>query len=296
MALYPKELEGLTIWHNGNFLPIAEANINIMSHGLHYATAVFEGIRIYNGKPFLLHEHIVRLRSSAKALHMEYEFTDEELMAACEQITSRNNIQYGYIRPLVWRGSEALLVAGKGTVVHVAIAAWGSFEDTRKTLRQTGVQLCYVEHKKFPGPLAATKCSAVYALCHVVKLEAMEKNCFDALCLDMHGNVTEASTSNLFMIKNGVLYTPIADCFLNGLTRQTIIKLAKQLGFEVQECHLKPSDVETADAVFLSGTALEILPVNSIITTNDKVTTYDIEHPIFVALENAYFSLINAVN
>jgi branched-chain amino acid aminotransferase len=285
---FPTALINKQIWFDGSLRKSEEATIHIMSHGLNYATAAFEGIRVYNSKPFLLKEHIERLIHSCKVLKLDVSYSVAELCAATLEVVKTNNIESGYIRPLVWRGAETTLIAGANTSTHTAIAAWESFHNSRGQERERGYNLGYSSHFKLhpKNTFWSTKGSCVYALCYLIKREAMENNKDDMLALDLNGFVTEASTANLFIITAGKLITPIADCFLDGLTRQTTIKLAKSLGIEVIETKVSKEMVKGADAAFLTGTALELMPIATI-----DHQSYDINHPIYLQVAEAFTNL-----
>lgn len=255
-----------TIWLDGKYIEWNDANIHILSHGLQYGGLVFEGIRIYQGKPFKLKEHMARLKNSAELIGFELEHAEAELCAATEELIKLNKIENGYIRPAAWRGTETMLISGAGTKTHVVIAAWESFEWMRHERKQTGVRLMVSKWRK-ANPDASpyqAKVAGVYAIASMVKNEAEAAGYDDVIMLDSDGNITESSTSNFFAIIGDELYTPIADRFLNGITRQTILQIASELGVVTHEVKLTLDDLKRASACFLTGTAIEIMPIKSV--------------------------------
>lgn len=289
--VFPEQLNGLKVCFDGQLIAAEDSVVHLMTHGLHYATAAFEGIRIYNRTPFLLREHMERLHHSCNVLMMEVPYSVEQLCAQAQQVVDVNQIDFGYIRPLVWRGSEGMLIAGHGTKVHCAIAAWGVYESGRAEIRQRGANLGYSAHPKLhpSHTFWSTKATCIYALCYVIKREANANGYDDMVALDLDGYLTEVSSANLIFIKDGALVAPIPDCFLNGLTRQTVLKLAHQMGIAVHEVKVTKEMAAEADAAFLTGTALELLPIKKLAETE-----YEVEHPIFLQLEKAFHQLVNS--
>jgi len=277
------------IWHNGEIKEWAATNVHVMTHGLHYGTSAFEGIRIYNGKAFRLQEHMERLIYSAEQIHLKVPYSVKELMAATEELIKINHLNSGYIRPLTYKGAEESLVAGTKCTVNVAIAAWSAFENNRQQLNQKGINATISTWRKAPIDVmpANTKTSGLYMMLHTVKNDASAKGFDDALMLDMHDYLTEATTSNLFFIKSNQLHTPAPDCFLNGITRQEIIKIAKHTGVEVVERHIHVSEYNSFDAAFLTGTAIEMSPIASI-TYNGEKYEYALGHPLYMQLLHAF--------
>jgi branched-chain amino acid aminotransferase len=254
------------IWFNGQYVEWQDAKTHILCHGLNYGSSAFEGIKVYNGKPFKLKEHFERFKISAKTLHMELGFTVEELSEAAQKVIEYNDIKSGYIRPLVWRGAETMIIDGRGCKTNVAVTAWKSFLHNRDEMRDVGMKLCVSSWKK-PAADASpyfTKASCIYTLSTIIKNDAMDLGFDDAIVLDAEGYITESSTSNIFFVFGDELHTPIPDCFLNGITRQTVIELAKSNGVKVVERKITTDEIKKADAAFLTGTAVEIMPVNCI--------------------------------
>lgn len=272
-------------WLNGEVIDWQDGQIHILSHGLHYGGSVFEGIRVYNTVPFKVKEHMQRLIDSAQEIGFEIPYSVDDLTESCKEQIQLNNIENGYVRPIAWRGAETMLIGAKDCKINTAIFVWTSFESTRSTLREAGIRLTISKWRK-PAPNASpfkAKAACIYTIATMVKNEAEAKGFDDAIVLDSEGYITEATTSNFFAIKNSKLYTPIPDCFLNGITRQTIITLARNLDIEVNECKVSPDFIKDADACFLTGTAIEIMPIKQI----DEIQ-YDINHPMLQILTTAF--------
>lgn len=254
------------IWFDGQFVPWRDARVHVLTHGLHYASSVFEGERMYDGEIFKLHEHTVRLFRSAELLEMTIPFTVEEIDAACKEVCARNGLHDGYIRPFAWRGAEVMGVASKGSKVHVAVAAWEwpSYFDPEE--KKKGIR---ITHSKWRRPDPATipseaKAAGLYMICTLSKDAAERDGYADALMLDYRGYVAEMTGANVFFIKDGVIHTPLPDCFLNGITRLTLIELARWRGFEVVERHIKPEEMADFTECFITGSAAEVTPVSEI--------------------------------
>lgn len=276
------------IWIDGKILPWREANIHILTHGLHYASAVFEGERCYSGNIFKSTEHSQRLIRSADLIDMKMTMTVDQINQAKEEILAANKLTDAYLRPVAWRGSEQMGISAQATLTHVAIACWEWPSYFSPEMREKGISL---QTGKWRAPMpdtapTASKASCLYAT-HTMSKHAAEANGYtDALMLDYRGYVAEATGANLFMVKDGQIKTPIPDCFLNGLTRQTVIGLAKQLGLPLEETHIKPDELHKADEVFLTGTAAEVTAVGKIDDTIYKVG------PVTRQLRDAYESLV----
>lgn len=265
MALSFDQRDG-EIWYNGNFVPWANAKVHVLNHGLHYASSVFEGERAYGGKIFKNRAHTERLHKSAEWLNFNIPYSVEELMAIKAELIKRNNIVDGYIRPVAWRGSEMMAISAQKNTIHVAIAAWPWPSMYKAEMKEKGVRLAWAKYKR-PSPetaICSSKAAGLYMICTVSKHEAEDKGYDDALMLDHRGYLAEATGANLFMVIDGALHTPLPDCFLNGLTRQTIIELAKRRNIEVVERHIMPDELAKAQEVFLTGTAAEITPVGEV--------------------------------
>ena len=261
------------IWLDGKFVLWKKAKIHVLSHGLHYGSCVFEGARIYNGNIFKLNEHTKRLFLSSKILGFKLPYTEKQINKACEQIIKKQRIKNGYLRPFAWRGSEMMAISAQKTTIHVAIATWemSTYFDKRKKLN--GIRLQTSKWMRPPSNTAPTqaKAAGLYMICTLSKHVAEKKGFDDSLMLDSDGYIAESTGANIFSIKNNKLYTPIADCFLNGITRQTVIKLAKKNNIKVVEKRILPKELLSADEIFLTGTAVEITPISQIDSKKFKV-------------------------
>ena len=254
------------IWLDGEFVPWREAKVHVLTHALHYASSVFEGARMYNGNIFALEEHSARLRRSANILDFEVPYSTEQLMAACKDTAAKNGLEDCYLRPVSWRGPEAMGVAAQGTKIHTAVAAWAWPSYFAPEQRMKGIRLTRAKYSR-PAPNTApteSKAAGLYMICTVSKHLAEKDGYADALMLDYRGYVAEATGANIFFVRDGALHTPTPDCFLNGITRQTVIKLAKKKGVEVIERHIMPDELSTFEQCFLTGTAAELTPVSEI--------------------------------
>lgn len=253
------------IWFDGKLVPWREANVHILTHALHYASSVFEGQRVYNGQIFKLTEHSKRLVKSASILGFDLPWSVEEIDQACKDVLKANNLEDAYMRPVAWRGSEQMGVSAQLTKPHLAVAVWdwGSYfsEDAiRKGLRLD------ISPWRRPAPYTAptqAKASGLYMICTMAKHAAENRGYNDALMFDWRGQVAEATGANAFFVKDGKLHTPTPDCFLNGITRQTVFDLAKRRGIEVIERAIWPEELEDFEQFFLTGSAAEIAPVAS---------------------------------
>jgi branched-chain amino acid aminotransferase len=254
------------IWMDGQMLPWRDANVHVLTHGLHYGSCVFEGERAYNGKIFKDREHTERLHRSAQLLGFEISYSVEEIMAAKQEVLKKNKIVDGYFRPVAWRGSEMMAISAQKTIIHLAIAAWQWPTMYKAEIKERGIRLNLAKYKR-PSPETApcaSKAAGLYMICTVSKHEAEKEGFDDALMLDYRGYLAEATGANLFLIINGELHTPTPDCFLNGITRLTVMDLARKNGIKVVERHMEPKVLEEASEVFLTGTAAEITPVGEI--------------------------------
>ena len=276
------------IWLNGKIVPWRDAKVHILTHGLHYASAVFEGERCYSGNIFKSTEHSERLIRSAQLIDMKMTMTVQQINDAKEEILAANKLKDAYIRPVAWRGSEQMGISAQATLTHVAIACWEWPSYFSPEMREKGISL-QTGKWRTPSPdtaPTASKASCLYAT-HTMSKHAAEHNGYnDALMLDYRGLVAEATGANLFMVKDGQIRTPIPDCFLNGLTRQTVIQLAKDLGLPIEETRIKPEELAGADEVFLTGTAAEVTAVGKIDETSYKVG------PVTRQLRDAYETLV----
>ena len=252
------------IWFNGEFVPWRDANVHILTHALHYASAVFEGERAYDGSIFLSRQHSERLHKSAKLLGFEVPYAIEELERAKQETVNRSGLGSAYLRAIAWRGSEKMGVAAQQNTINVAIAAWhwgDYFPDKMK-----GIRLMMAPWTR-PAPHTApcqSKAAGLYMICTLSKHAAENCGFQDALMLDWRGQIAEATGANIFLVRDGALHTPTPDSFLNGLTRQTVIGLARARGLEVIERAIWPGELASFDEVFLTGSAAEITPVSEI--------------------------------
>ena len=254
------------LWFDGKLVPWKDAKIHVLTHGLHYASSVFEGERLYNGRIYKLEEHTARLFESARILDMEIPFTEDEINKATLEAVAAQGFTDAYIRPVVYRGSEMMSVAAPKSKIHVAIAAWQwpSYFDPTEKLK--GIRL-EISRWRRPAPDCAptkSKAAGLYMICTISKHEAESRGYGDAMMLDYRGLVAEATGANMFFVKDGKLHTPIADCFLNGITRQSVIELARARQIPVFERYIEPTELETFEECFLTGTAAEITPVSEI--------------------------------
>jgi branched-chain amino acid aminotransferase len=259
------QLEG-QIWFNGEFLPWKDAKIHVLTHGLHYASAVFEGERAYGGEIFKLREHTERLIESGRILGFKVPYSADEIDAACNELLQRQGFTDAYVRPIAWRGSEMMGVSAQANRINVAIAIWQwpSYFDPEQ--RMKGIRLDLAEYRR-PDPRTApskSKAAGLYMICTISKHAAEAKGYADALMLDWRGQVAEATGANVFFVKDGVIHTPTPDCFLDGITRRTVIELAKRRGYEVQVRAIMPEELEGFTECFLCGTAAEVTPVSEI--------------------------------
>jgi len=254
------------IWYNGKLINWQDATIHVLNHGLHYASAVFEGVRSYNGHIFKNAEHNQRLLDSAKILGFKIPYSKQQLNTACEQVLQANNLTNAYLRPIAWRGSEMLGIDAKNCKIHVAIAAWEWGVYYGNKAMQQGLRLAHAQWKR-PSPETApvhSKSSGLYMIATANKMKATEEGYDDALMLDYKGDVAETCSSNVFFVFNGELHTPTPSCFLDGITRRTAINLAKKRGLKIVERIIKPQELKNATEGFVTGTAAEITPIASI--------------------------------
>ncbi|MFN4271613.1 MAG: branched-chain amino acid aminotransferase [Aliihoeflea sp.] len=254
------------IWMNGEFVKWSEAKVHVLTHGLHYASAVFEGERAYGGEIFKLTEHTERLHQSARILGFTIPWTVEEIDNACNQLLAKQGFTDAYVRLIAWRGSEMMGVSAQANRINLAIAIWQwpSYFDPAQRLK--GIRLDIAEWRR-PDPRTApskSKAAGLYMICTMSKHAAEAKGYADALMFDWRGHVAEATGANIFFVQDGKLHTPTPDCFLNGITRRTAIDLAKRRGIEVIERTILPEELEGFEQCFLTGTAAEVTPVSEI--------------------------------
>lgn len=266
MSIVPFDDRDGWIWLDGQFVPWREAKVHVLTHGLHYASAVFEGERMYGGEIFELTQHTERLFRSAEILDFQIPFTVAEIDAACKETCARNGLTDCYVRPIAWRGSEQIGVSAQQTKIHVAIAAWEWPSYFKPEEKAKGIRLTFAKYRR-PDPATAptaSKAVGLYMICTISKHAAEREGYADALMLDWRGYIAESTGANIFLIRDGVIHTPLPDCFLDGITRRTVIRLAKERGFEVVERHIPGEELPTFSEVFIVGTAAEVTPVAEI--------------------------------
>ncbi|MFC7049610.1 branched-chain amino acid aminotransferase [Emcibacter nanhaiensis] len=254
------------IWYNGKLIPWREAQFHVLTHGLHYASSVFEGQRAYSGKVFKSREHSERLINSGRILGFEIPYSAEQIDAAIEETVKANGLTDAYIRPVAWRGAETMGVATKGSKVHLAIATWVWPSYFSPEAREKGLRLHLAEWRR-PAPHTApvrAKAAGLYMIASMNKDAASAEGFDDALMMDYKGRVAEATGANIFFIKDGKLHTPTVECVLDGITRQTAIELAERRGIEVIVRDIWPEEMADFDGAFLTGTAAEIAPLGEI--------------------------------
>jgi branched-chain amino acid aminotransferase len=253
------------IWFDGKLVPWREANVHVLTHAMHYASSVFEGQRAYGGVIFRLSDHSARLRKSAELLGFEIPWSVEEIDAACNEVVKANGFTDAYVRPVAWRGSEQMGVSPKGTKPHLAIAAWEWGKYFAPEIAAKGLRLDIAPWRR-PAPYTApvhSKAAGLYMIATLSKKHADERGYDDALMFDWRGQVAEATGANAFFIKDGALYTPTPDCFLNGITRQTVMDLARRHGVEVVEKAIWPEELEDFQQMFITGSAAEVTFIQS---------------------------------
>lgn len=267
MSIIPFDDRDGVIWLNGEMVPWRDARTHSLSHGLHYASLVFEGERSYGGTIFKSREHTQRLRSSCHMLDFDIPYSDDEMEAIKQQVLAENDIVDGYVRAFCWRGSEMMAISAQQTTTHVAVAAWQWPSYFDPEVKMKGITLDIADWKR-PSPESApvhAKAAGLYMICTLSKHAAERKGFTDALMLDYRGYIAEATGANVFfLMEDGKIHTPLADCFLDGITRRTVIELAQKEGLEVIERHIQPEEMANARECFLTGTAAEVTPVSLI--------------------------------
>ena len=253
------------IWFDGKLVPWREANVHVLTHAMHYASSVFEGQRAYGGTIFKLREHSERLHRSARILGFDIPWTPEQIDAACNEVVKANGLTDAYVRPVAWRGSEQMGVSAKGTEPHLAIAAWewGKYFDPAKA--DKGIRLDIAPYRR-PAPYTApvqSKAAGLYMIATLSRQHAENRGYDDALMFDWRGQVAEATGANSFFVRDGALHTPTPDCFLDGITRRTVMDLARRRGVEVVERTIWPEELESFEQMFLTGSAAEVTFVGS---------------------------------
>jgi branched-chain amino acid aminotransferase len=266
MSLVPFDDRDGWIWLDGQFVQWREAKVHVLTHGLHYASAVFEGERMYGGEIYKLTEHTERLFKSAEILDFKIPFTVAEIDQACKDTCAKNGLTDAYVRPIAWRGSEMIGVSAQQTKIHVAIAVWDWPSYFKPEEKAKGIRMCWAKYKR-PSPETEpvhAKASGLYMICTISKHAAEKDGYTDAMMLDYRGYVAESTGSNVFFVKDGVIHTPAPDCFLNGITRQSVVDLARSKGIEVVERHIRPEELAGFTECFVTGTAAEVTPVSQI--------------------------------
>ena len=254
------------IWFDGKLVPTSDSKVSVLTHGLHYASCVFEGERAYGGTIYKGTEHSERLKRSANILDFEIPYSVAEIDAAKQLVIEKNNRPNAYVRPVAWRGSEMMGVSAQSNTIHLAIASWEwpSYFDPEQRLK--GIRLDLAEYRR-PDPKTApcsAKAAGLYMICTISKHQAERKGYADAMMLDWEGRIAECTGANIFFVKDGKIHTPIADCFLDGITRQTVIGLARKRGMEVIERRITPDELTSFSECFITGSAAEVTAVAEI--------------------------------
>ncbi len=266
MSIVPFDSRDGVIWMNGEFVEWKDAKVHVLTHALHYASAVFEGERAYGGEIFKLNEHTERLFASAQMLDMKIPFTVDEINQASRNTLAKQGFIDAYVRPIAWRGSEMMGVAAQNAKINVAIAIWQwpSYFDPKAL--ENGIKLDMAKWRR-PDPMTApakAKAVGLYMICTLSKHEAERKGYADAMMLDWRGQVAECTGANIFFVKDGEIHTPVADCFLDGITRRTVMELARRRQIKVTERVIMPDELSGFESCFIVGTAAEVTPVGEI--------------------------------
>ena len=261
------------IWYNGEFVEWQNATTHVLNHGLHYGSCVFEGLRVYGEKIYKLEKHTDRLFFSAQRMGIDVPYSKDEINSAQVETIKKMNIKYGYVRPVIWRGSEMMAISAQKNKINVAVATWEWPSYFTKEDRLKGISLQTAVWKRPPPDCIPTdtKAAGLYMICTLSKHEAEKNGYTDALMLDYKGRVSESTGSNIFLVINGEIHTPVPDCFLNGITRQAVIEIAKNEGINVIERDIYPDEISKAEEIFLTGSAVEVTPVGKIDNQNFKV-------------------------
>ncbi len=285
MSMIPFDDRDGQIWFNGELVPWRDAKVHVLTHGLHYGSCVFEGERVYNGRIFKRDEHHQRLHDSARELGFQIPYTVDEINAAAQDVLNANGIKDGYVRPVAWRGSEMMGVSAQSNSINVALAAWEWPAYFSPEARLQGIRMTMSQWRR-PAPDTApvkSKAAGLYMICTLSKHKAEAEGYNDALMLDYRGRIAEATGANVFLVQDGELHTPIPDCFLDGITRRTVIDLARERGYKVNERAIMPEELAKTEQVFITGTAVEVTPVREIDNhtfqvgeiTRELLTAYD---------------------
>ncbi len=290
MSIIPFDQREGSIWFNGEIVPWKDAKVHVLTHGLHYGSSIFEGERAYAGRIFKSREHSIRLHNSAKIMDFELPYSVDQLEAAKAQVVELNGGGDQYVRPVAWRGSEMMAVSAQHNKIHVAIAtwAWPSMFDPETKMK--GIRLDIAEYRR-PDPQCApvhAKAAGLYMICTISKHKAEKKGYADAMMLDWQGRVAECTGANIFFTRDGAIHTPIADCFLSGITRATVIEIARRQGMEIIERRIMPDELPHFNECFIVGSAAEVTPVAEIGPYNFKPGN------ISRALMDAYSNAVRA--
>ncbi len=266
MSVLPFDQREGFIWMDGELLPWKDAKLHILSHGLHYGSTVFEGERAYGGVIFKSREHSERFKKSAQLLDYEIPYSVDEIEAVKKLVVEKNKMESCYVRPVAWRGSEMMAVSAQHSTIHMAVAVWDwpSMFDVNEKMR--GIRLDIADYRR-PDPMTApcdSKAAGLYMICTISKHRAEAKGYADALMLDWQGRVAECTGANVLFTQDGKIHTPIADCFLDGITRRTVIDLAQRRGIDVVERRIMPEEMENFNECFICGTGAEVTPVSEI--------------------------------
>jgi branched-chain amino acid aminotransferase len=266
MSVLPFDQRDGYIWFDGALVEWKEAKLHVLSHGLHYGSCVFEGERAYGGVIFKSREHSERFKASAEVLDFEIPYSVDELIAAKDLVVASNGLSNCYVRPVAWRGSEMMAVAAQHATIHVAIAVWDWPSMFDIATKMKGIKLDIAEYRR-PDPACApchSKAAGLYMICTISKHRAERKGYADAMMLDWQGRVAECTGANIFFTKGGDIHTPIADCFLDGITRRTVIGLARDRGIKVNERRIMPEELSDFEECFICGTGAEVTPVSEV--------------------------------
>ncbi len=266
MAMLPFDDRDGVIWLDGELVPWRDCKIHVLSHALHYASSVFEGERSYGGEVFKMTEHHERLRTSAEVMGFKLPYSVPEINEATRQVIGANRIVDGYVRPIAWRGSEMMGVSAQQTRIHLAVAAWEWPAYFSAEARLQGIRMDFAAYRR-PAPETApvhAKAAGLYMICTLSKHDVEARGYDDALMLDYRGRIAEATGANIFLVQDGALHTPTPDCFLDGITRRTVMALARERGYRIVERAILPEELARTDEVFLTGTAVEVTPVREI--------------------------------
>jgi branched-chain amino acid aminotransferase len=290
MSLIPYDDRDGSIWYNGKLIPWRDAKTHVLTHGLHYGSCVFEGERAYNGEIFKLTDHTQRLIDGCKSMDMKIPYTVAEIDQACRDVIKANNLTDAYVRPVAWRGPEQMGVTAQQSKIHVAIAAWEWPSYFGAEAREKGIRIKTSTWRR-PAPDCApvhVKAAGLYMICTLSKHDAENNGYSDALMLDYRGHVAELTGANFFIVKNGEIHTPTPDCFLDGITRRTVIAIARENGIKVTERTITPDEVKTADECFATGTAAEVTAIGAV-----DGTTFTVG-PVTRLLREKYEALVRA--